>query len=579
MHGGCRALIDFMETFIGPLYNAIIIMGEFSVLIGGQAGDGIKQAGNAIARAFNRLGYWIFVYEDYPSLIRGGHNFAIVRASSKRIASHRERVDVLVALNQEAVDRHSWRLGNGSMTIFDSGLVKAEGLGIPMGEMVRRRGLPSILRNTIALGALAAVLGIGLDVVEDVVRATMGKRVEENLEVAREGYGIASGSPRGAQGPKAERVPGGPRPLLTGNEALALGLARGGMRIYAAYPMTPTSALLHYIAAHEDELGAIAIHPESEIAVIGIAQGAAYAGIRSAVGTSGGGFSLMVEHLSLAGQAEIPTVIVLGQRLDPATGAPTYTKQGNLFFAMFAGHGEFPRAVLAPGDADEAFHLAAEAMNLAWRFQIPVIILSDKHLSESTFSSSFEASRAGEEPPKLWDGTGDYKRYAQTEDGVSPLAFPGGGAVVKANSYEHDEFGITTEDADLIAKAQEKRLRKAEALEEHLSGKETLRVHGDPDSRIALVVWGSTKGVAVEVAERIGASVIQPLYLLPLPKRELEKRLEGAERVIGIEGNSTGQFCRWLRYHGLRVDEVLLKYDGRPFASDELEGKLRGILG
>jgi len=568
----------YMEIFIRPSYNAIIIMGEFSVLIGGQAGDGIKQAGNAIARTFNRLGYWIFVYEDYPSLIRGGHNFAIVRASSERIASHREMVNALVALNQEAVDKHSWRLGRGSIIIFDSNSARAEGLGIPMGEMVRRRGLPPILRNTIALGALAAVLGIDLDVVEDVVRATIGKRVFENLEMAREGYEIASESPWGAQGDRIEKVPGGPRPLLTGNEALALGLAKGGMKIYAAYPMTPTSAILHYIAAHEDELGAIAIHPESEIAVIGIAQGAAYAGVRSAVGTSGGGFSLMVEHLSLAGQAEIPTVIILGQRLDPATGAPTYTKQGNLFFAMFAGHGEFPRAVLAPGDADEAFHLAAEAMNLAWRFQIPVIILSDKHLSESTFSFSLEESQATEEPPKLWDGRGDYRRYAQTEDGVSPLAFPGGSAVVKANSYEHDEFGITTEDADLIARAQEKRLRKAKALEEYLSGRGTVKVHGDPDSEIALVVWGSTKGAAVEVAERIGARVVQPLCLLPLPKRELGRCLEGAERIIGIEGNSTGQFCRWLRYHGLRIDEVLLKYDGRPFASDELEEKLRGLL-
>ncbi len=553
-------------------------MEEFSILIGGQAGDGIKQAGNAIARVFNRLGYWIFVYEDYPSLIRGGHNFAMVRASSERIASHRDGIDALVALNQEAVDRHSWRLGEDSVVIFDSDTAKAEGLGIPMSGIVKRRGLPAILRNAIALGALAAVLGIGLDVVEDAIRAAVDKRVEENLEAAREGYGIANGSPWAAEGRRVERVPGGPRPLLTGNEALALGLARGGMKIYAAYPMTPTSALLHYIAAHEDELGAIAIHPESEIAVIGIAQGAAYAGIRSAVGTSGGGFSLMVEHISLAGQAEIPTVIVLGQRLDPATGAPTYTKQGNLFFAMFAGHGEFPRAVLAPGDANEAFHLAAEAMNLAWRFQIPVIILSDKHLSESTFSFHFDISRAATEPPKLWDGAGEYRRYAQTEDGISPLAFPGGGAVVKANSYEHDEFGITTEDADLIAKAQDKRLRKAKALEEYVNGKEMVSVEGDPEGKIALLFWGSTKGAAAEVAERIGARAIQPLCLMPLPKRELEERLEGAERVVGIEGNSRGQFCGWLRCHGIQVDGVVLKYDGRPFAADELEERVRRSL-
>jgi 2-oxoglutarate ferredoxin oxidoreductase subunit alpha len=218
-------------------------------------------------------------------------------------------------------------------------------------------------------------------------------------------------------------------------------------------------------------------------------------------------------------------------------------------------------------------------MNLAWKFQIPVILLSDKHLSESTFSASFDETRVELEVPKLWSGEGEYKRYTFTEDGISPLTFPGiEKAIVKASSYEHDEFGITVEQASLVAKAHEKRLRKMKTIEEYLKTKETVKVYGNEDSNTVIVTWGSTKGAVVEAAERLGLKVVQPLYLMPLPVWELEKHLNNAERVISVEVNSTAQLCKWLRYNGLKVDEHLLKYDGRPFAVDELEEKLRKVL-
>ncbi|ABL78853.1 2-oxoacid:acceptor oxidoreductase subunit alpha [Thermofilum pendens] len=545
---------------------------ELSVLIGGQAGDGIRQTGVIIANLFNKMGYWTFVYDDYQSLIRGGHNFAIVRASRRKVQAHRDRVEILVALNQESVEKHSWRLGERSLVVFDSGSVKAEGLGIPMAEMAKRRGLPLIMRNSVAVGALASMLGVEFSLVESVVRRAISRNVEENLELAREGY-ASTGKYAGMF--KLDVLGSPPGYLVTGNEALSLGAVKAGMKLYVAYPMTPSSSILHYLAANEDKFGIVVIHPENEIAVIGIAEGAAYAGARVAVGTSGGGFALMVEHLSLAGQAEIPVVIFLAQRPGPATGVPTYTEQGDLFFAIFAGHGEFPRVVLAPGDADEAFQLSGEAMNLAWKFQVPVIVLSDKHLSESVYTAIVDEGSVKVEQEKLWDGTGEYKRYLFTEDGVSPLAFPGTpGAIVKANSYEHDEYGLTTEDPVLVARGHEKRLRKMKAIESELREKPCVKTYGNEGSETVLVTWGSTKGVVVEVAERLGLYVVQPLCLYPLPTWELKKLIDPGRRIVSVEVNSTGQLATWLSYNGFRVDGRILKYNGRPFSVEELEERL-----
>jgi 2-oxoglutarate ferredoxin oxidoreductase subunit alpha len=551
--------------------------GEYSVLIGGQAGDGIRQASDSISRLFNGLGYWVLSYEDYGSLIRGGHDFAIIRAAPRRIFAHRDGVDVLVALNQDSVDKHGGRLKCRSLVIYDSVRVKADGLGLPLTDMVNQRNLPPIVRNTAALGALANVFGTDFQAVESVIRSSLKRSIEENIAVAKQGYEMAAAR-RGTF-----RIPvlkGPLKPLLSGNEAIALGAVKAGMKLYVAYPMTPSSSILHYLAANADDLKIVTVHPENEIAVIGMAEGAAYAGIRSMVGTSGGGFALMVEHLSLAGQAEIPIVIFLGQRPGPSTGVPTYTEQGELFFAMFAGHGEFPRIVVAPGDPEQAFYLTAEAMNLAWKFQIPVIVLGDKHLSESTYTTEIDEGRAILEEERRWIGGGTYRRYSFAGDPISPLAFPGTeGAIVKSNSYEHDEYGITTEEPELIARGHEKRLGKMRAIEEELTRRTTVMTYGDGGSDVAIVTWGSTKGAAVEVAEDHGLFVVQPLYLHPLPAKELSKRLQGAKKVICVEVNAKAQLSTWLKYHGLRVDGNILKCNGRPFTVEELDGRLKGVMG
>ncbi|MEM2688030.1 MAG: pyruvate ferredoxin oxidoreductase, partial [Thermoproteota archaeon] len=263
-------------------------------------------------------------------------------------------------------------------------------------------------------------------------------------------------------------------------------------------------------------------------------------------------------------------------RPGPAIGLPTYHAQGELFFPIFAGHGEFPRIVVSPGDPEEAFYLSAEALNLAWRFQVPVILVADYSLLESSFSSFLDEDKVLVENPKLWTGGGEYKRYLLTGDGVSPLAFPGTvGVTVKANSYEHDEYGITTEDPVLTMRNAEKRLAKSRTIEDELRKRETVKTYGNMQADTVLVTWGSTKGAVVEVAEEHDFGVLQPLYLNPLPVWEIEKHFSGKKNIVCVEANSTGQLARWIRFHGFRVDRTILKYDGRALTVDELEEKIR----
>jgi len=549
-------------------------MKEISILVGGKAGDGIRQAGHLIARLLNRIGYRIFFYDDYPSLIRGGHNFSIIRASEKRIVAHKETVDVIVALNQDTVENHKHRLNTGGIILYDSKKSDAEGLGLDFMEIVKKFDGKPIMRNTAAIGALAGALDFEWSVLEKVIMDAVEKDVGLNLKIARHAYDRIENPSKSV--PKLDQKS---LPLVSGNEAIALGAVKAGLNMYIAYPMTPASAILHYLAAHENELGVVTVHPESEIGVALMALGAAYAGARTMVGTSGGGFALMTEALSLAGQGELPMVIVESQRPGPSTGVPTYTMQGDLAFVVHAGHGEILRVVLAPGDADEAFYTTGLAMNLAWKFQIPAFVLSDKHLSESIFSFEADLGKVKPEKPLLWNNQGEYKRYTDTQNGISPLAFPGNpSAIVKATSYEHDESGITTEEPEAIARMQRKRLRKRKALEDELEKYETVNVYGNPDSKTALLCWGSTKGACIEVAEALDLKVVQPLILEPLPVEALKKALSGADKIIDVEVNATGQLAKLVAGHGFCIDDMILRFDGRPFTVDVLLDNVKEVL-
>ena len=553
-------------------------MREISILIGGEAGDGTKLAGKLIGKILNQIGYSVFIYDDYQSLIRGGHNFSIIRAKDKDVKVHQNDIDILIALNQETIEFHKKRLKKGGVIIYDSSNMESQkGIGIKMLEEVQKLGFPKVLRNVIALGALCKILGLDFKILEKVIKENLETYQKENIKLAKIGFKeVEKKFELGRPACNASRSDAGrPKILLTGNEAIALGATKAGLEIYIAYPMTPSTSILHFLAKHKDEFGIQVVQPENEIAGILMVEGAVYAGKRAMIGTSGGGFALMTEALSLAGMAELPIVIVLSQRAAPSTGVPTYTMQGDLLFAINAGHGEFQRIVAAPGDAEQAFYLTGELLNLVWKFQVPGILISDKHLSESTFSVSLKIEKIKRTSPKLFKGKKGYKRYLLTKDGISPLAFPGQkNVVVKATSYEHDEYGITTEKSEEIVRMINKRKRKKEAIIKEMRKRETVKVGGKKDSKKVLITWGSNIGAVEEVADNLGYKVIQPLYLEPFPIWAIEKEIKSAKKIVDIETNSEGQLAQILKCYGIEVDKTILKYDARPFTPKELEKKL-----
>jgi len=551
------------------------------MLIGGKAGFGIDKAGQIIAAIFNRRGYRIYVYRDYPSIIRGGHTFSLIRASATRRDAHEGHVDYLLALDQETFDLHKGRLKSEAVVIYDNDAVKVSELpdgirtiGSPLAKVVKEEAAPDISRNTCIIAILCKTIGIDWGLAEEALRRYISKDIEANIKAGSRAY---RESPSLTEFGAIDQRP---HPLVSGNEAISLGLLKGGLKAYLAYPMTPSSPILHYLAHVAEEFSLKVIHPENEIAVMLMALGFSFAGERVAVGTSGGGFCLMTEGLSFSGMAELPIVVILGQRPGPSTGLPTYSCQTELNFALSAGQGEFTRFVVAPGDPEEAYYWSSEALNIAWKYQIPSIILSDKDLAEATYSFDEAAlATAQERPPFLWDRSQAYKRYADTETGISPLAFPSEkDAIIKINSYEHDESGITTENGAITKKMEDKRLRKERLLREDLTSLQTVRVHGDKDAKTALLCWGSAKGVCVEAAQELGLKVVQVVVFAPFPFEEVAQALAGAKKVIAVEYNATAQCARLVRARGIAIHEEVLKYDGRPFSSDELTKKIEGLL-
>ena len=527
------------------------------------------------------MGYRIYIYRDYPSLIRGGHTFSIIRSSAEKIAAHHDDVDILLALNQDTIDLHKNRLTEKAFIIYDSDSVKKESipasvksLGQPLTKILKDANAPEIMRNSCIIGSFFRVMGLEKALLEDCLRKNISSDIDLNLKVALRCYDEA------AEFIKLKPTGKKPLPLLTGNEATSLGLLAGGLKSYIAYPMTPTSPVLHFLANLAEDFQIKVIHPESEIAVILMALGFSYCGEKVAVGTSGGGFCLMTEGLSLSGMAELPVVIIMGQRPGPSTGLPTYSAQTELDFVRNAGQGEFIRFVAAPGDAEEAFYWAKVSLNLSTKYQIPSVILTDKNMGEGTYSFDINMIKdLKEELPLTWDRKGQYKRYLDTATGVSPLTFvPDKDAIIKVNSYEHDEYGITTEDPALTIKMEDKRLRKEKYLREELGNYETVKVYGDERSSDAILCWGSNKGVAIEAAKPLDLKVIQVAVFSPFPAERLKEALGGVKKLIAVENNATGQLSALMARYGFKVNEKILKYDGRPFTLNELGESLKKVL-
>jgi 2-oxoglutarate ferredoxin oxidoreductase subunit alpha len=543
----------------------------FTFLVGGKAGEGMRKAGSVAAHLCSSMGRQVFNMDDYGSLIKGGHNFSVVSTANRRITSHYAKADLIVAPDQRTYDLHRKDLAEGGVLVYDPDTVKdAQGMAVPLFKEAKKYPNPALRIGVGTVAILASAAGWKKERLKALIEKEYPRDNESNVAYAFTIFDLVCPQICDKfhldEGDKE-------RPILTGNEAIALGAAAGGLDIYYAYPMTPSSSILHTLAADSDQLGLAAVHPENEIGVINMAIGSVSAGARAMVGTSGGGFALMEEAFSLAGMVEAPLLCCLGSRPGPSTGVPTYTSQGDLRFAVNQGHGEFPRVVASPGSIEEAFYLAAEMLNLLWQFQTPGILLTEKHLAESRMTLDLDVGKA-KWPEPLMHQSGEYKRYLDTRNGVSPLLFPPSQELIKWDSYEHDQKGITTEDAATIAKSVEKRKRKGQALAEHMMGMHTVNLYGKKGP--VILTYGSTTLTVLEALKAGGleATVVQPIYLEPSPVWELEKYKDTG--AVVVEQTCDGQFANLLRQKaGITPKKVIGKYDGRPFDPIELAAQIK----
>ncbi|KAB2888611.1 MAG: 2-oxoacid:acceptor oxidoreductase subunit alpha [Desulfobulbaceae bacterium] len=557
-----------------------------TVVLGGEAGQGVQYIESVLVRVAKESGFHVFADKEYMSRIRGGINTTVIRIHSERLQAHVEGIDVLVVLNRGVVSRLGGRVGTGTLIIGEeSSLDGGEGVAVPFAAIALEIGR-KIYANSVALGTVCGLLGIDRDRMADQVgRQLSGKDdevVRANLLAATRGYDL------GVDLRRDKGIDFGLKPaadvaehlLLSGTEALALGALAGGCNAVFAYPMTPGTGVFTQLAQFSREVDLVVEQVEDEIGVINMALGAWYAGGRALVTTSGGGFALMTEGVSLAGMIETPVVIHLGQRPGPATGLPTRTEQGDLNLALYAGHGEFPRIILAPGTIEQCFSFARKAFNLADAFQVPVFLLTDQYLVDSIATIPDFGGNPVEIDQRVVETGEGYRRYRLTADGISPRGIPGyGSGSVCVDSDEHDEWGRITEDLDGVrVPMADKRLRKLDGLRREVLDPE---LTGDPDYSTLIVGWGSTCGV---IREALAALAVPGLAFLfcpqvwPLPET-VAGHLARARRIIAVENNQAGQFADLLqRETGAWIATRILKYNGMPFAVEELVARIGGEL-
>lgn len=575
---------------------------DITVKIGGEAGFGIMTTGLLLGKIAIRSGFHAFEYSEYPSLIRGGHNIIEVRIADEEVYSQERAVDLLVCLNLETFNLHAGEVKEGGVIVYDADRIPEDKLKkpqknlsyvhVPFVKTLQDNKLSTVMLNNIALGVIMHILGADLSILNSLIEENFARKApeitEKNKLAAKIGFDLAkTGLPQGYSLKLNKKDNIIPKMYISGNEMVGLASIAAGCQFYAAYPMTPSSAILHYLAAKSNKSGMVVKHAEDEISVINMAIGASFAGVRSMVGTSGGGFALMVESVSLAGITETPIVIVMGQRPGPATGMPTWTEQGDLLFVVHSGHGEFPKIVLAPGDVEETFKLTVKAFNLADKYQTPVFIMGDKYLQESHQSvdkAKIEGFKFVVDRGKLLSREEllklkEFKRYLVTDDGISPRANPGlTGSLHQANSYEHNEDGHTTEDALERTRQVEKRNRKNDT---YLAEDFQIPVlYGDKNAPLTLISWGSMKGPVLQ-AMKSGSAKYNYLHfnhLFPLDKSRIRTLLRSFKKMLLVENNSTAQLGQLLTAStGVEFSDNLLKYSGRPIYPEEIIEKVNKI--
>jgi len=571
--------------------------------IGGAAGQGIATPGDILARIFVRRGLHVNAYNAYQSIIRGGHIFLTLRTSDEPVLSHGDKLDVLVPLNQDTMNRHLKLMRAGSTVLFNSDTIEpgAVPAGVQLCPFSVKALAPTIrgdlVQNTIALAAVLRLIKVEFETLEEILTLQFKRKgaaaVAENVGVARAGYDHAAA--HFTAFPFSLPDTGQGLAFFEGNQALAMGGAAAGVRFYCAYPMSPSSGVLHWMARHARQLGIMVRQVEDEIGVINMAIGAAHTGCRAMCATSGGGFALMSEALGAAAMMEIPVVCINVQRAGPATGVPTKTEQGDLWQVLGAGQGDYPRIIVAPTNVTDCFRIVPRLFNLVDKFQCPGIILSDLLLSEGRasvdpaeldFNVPIDRGDViglnGDGPP----ATGGFKRYLITESGISPRAVPGtpGYAHVVATD-EHDEDGVLISDEFTDPHKRraihEKRMRKMDGL---LAVLEPPAIHGAADARVTLVGWGSTEGVIREAIQQLGdagiaANSLQVKWLVPLHADTIVSLLSACATVIIVENNYSGQFARYLRSEtGFAADGHIRKYDGEPFMPHHIVDGVRALL-
>jgi 2-oxoglutarate ferredoxin oxidoreductase subunit alpha len=558
---------------------------EVNFLIGGEAGQGVQSMGYILAKTMAKAGYHVFANQDYESRVRGGHNFFQIRVSDRRVEAIGSQVDLIIALNEETLRRHQASLKPQGIAIMEQKenqvLTEKSVITVPFEALAQQETGQAIMRNTVALGAALGIFRFNFDIFASVLRETFqsksSKVAELNVKAARCGYDYIQ-KKKGIDLRRIGMVQGGAKleMVLNGVEAVALGALAAGCKFMSGYPMTPSTGILQFFAGKAREFNVVFEQAEDEIAALNMVIGASFVGVRAMTATSGGGFALMVEALSLAGMTETPVVIVLGQRAGPATGLPTRTEQGELEFAVYAGHGMFPRAVFAPGTIEDAFYLTARAFNVAERYQVPVIILTDTFLSDSYVTvTPFDLSEVRIDRGELLSNEGinargkyQYKRHELTESGISPRVFPGHPyALVGTDSDEHTEDGHITESAEIREQMVVKRLKKQELLRQETRAPFT---HGPEDADIAFVCWGSSFGAVKEATQELNekGSKIRMIHLSeiwPFPRSAFVAALGRIPKFIVIESNVTGQLAHLIRSEtGLQAQRLILRFDGRP---------------
>ncbi|MEA2720735.1 MAG: 2-oxoglutarate/2-oxoacid ferredoxin oxidoreductase subunit alpha [Candidatus Eremiobacteraeota bacterium] len=579
-----------------------MILNSVEVMFGGQAGDGSLTTGDLIAGVFKRMGLEVYTYKDFPSRIRGGHTNYVIRASEHHDYGMADAVDALVAFDLEAVEAHVDEMRPGGFVIFDNTSeaipdemrrADVNWYEIPLAKIAKADLGLELVRNTIAIGVLGALIGMDPEIIRHDVRGIYQRKGEkvldlnmraieagetyvlENFADRPSGYGLVAGAD-------------GDRLIMMGNDAIAYGALVAGCRFMAGYPITPATDVLEWMSKQLPKFGGVVVQAEDELAAITMTLGAAFAGVRAMTATSGPGQALMTEAIGLAGVLEIPVVVVECARTGPSTGMPTKTEQSNLNHLIYSGHGEIPRVVLAPGTVRESFELTADAFNLAEKYQLPVFVLTEQALCQSKATlAPLNTEKVQIDRGKLIDSGevvfGEYKRFAFTDDGVSPRVIPGiPGGMHLAPGSEHNDMGVITENPRNRARMMEKRMGKLVSMRDDLP---RAVLHGIADADIAILGYGANRGPIAEAVQRLATEgvltrFLQLRTLWPFPEDDIKEFVRGAQHVFVVENNYTGQLMQLIRtvvgpldaLHGVR------KYDGRPFRPIEVIEAVRSTI-